>query len=123
MSRIFIAILVGSIVAAGGSAQVTQRASVATSGTQGNDHSLAPSVSAEGRFVAFQSAASNLVAGDTNGVEDVFVHDRVTGASERVSVDSGGARANGDSFGASISADGRFVAFESTASNLVAGDT
>ncbi len=79
--------------------------------------------SADGRIVAFQSAAWNLVPGDTNGAWDVFVHDRQTGATERVSVDSVGGQANGDSFAAGISADGRFVAFTSLASNLVPGDT
>ena len=82
-----------------------------------------PSISADGRFVAFESLASNLVPGDTNGVGDVFVHDRQTGTTERVSVSSAGTQGNGDSAVPSISADGRFVAFVSVASNLVPGDT
>jgi Tol biopolymer transport system component len=108
----------------------TTRVSVATSGTQGNGSSYSgPSaISADGRFVAFDSEASNLVGGDTNGWGDVFVHDRATGATTRVSVATGGAQGNGDSGAAwddvaAISADGRFVAFFSEASNLVAGDT
>jgi hypothetical protein len=104
----------------------TERVSVDSIGAEGNGASLYPSVSADGRFVAFQSAASNLVAGDTNGSSaayDIFVRDRSTGTTERVSVDSLGVQTNGRSDFPSISADGRFVAFASQASNLVAGDT
>src|SRR5207247_7640760 len=81
------------------------------------------------RFVALDSAATGLVAGDTNGVSDVFVHDRQTGTTERVSVASGGAQGNGSSgligfaFPPALSADGRFIAFHSAATNLVTGDT
>jgi Tol biopolymer transport system component len=101
----------------------TERVSVDSNGVEGNWYSLAPSISADGRFVAFDSRASNLVAGDTNVKKDVFVHDRLTGITERVSVDSAGAEANGDSLNAAISADGRFVAFGSEATNLAPGDT
>jgi Tol biopolymer transport system component len=101
----------------------TTRVSVASDGTQGNDHSRFPSISADGRYVAFASLASNLVPGDTNGKQDIFVHDRLTGQTTRVSVASGGAQGNGDSEFPSISADGRYVAFQSYASNLVPGDT
>jgi Tol biopolymer transport system component len=103
----------------------TERASVATGGTEGNDNSggLGVSISADGRFVAFSSDASNLVANDTNAVSDIFVRDRQGGTTERASVDAGGAQGNFSSWGTSISADGRFVAFASGASNLVAGDT
>lgn len=81
----------------------------------------APAISADGRHVAFASSASNLVAGDTNGEQDVYVRDRVLGVTERVSVaDLSGAQANGRSFHPSISGDGRFVAFASAATNLVA---
>src|SRR5262249_38161986 len=82
-------------------------------------------ISADGRFVAYDSLASNLVPGDTNLHEDVFVHDRQTGTTERVSVDSSGAEGNDDSgiYGASISGDGRYVASWSNATNLVPGDT
>jgi Tol biopolymer transport system component len=108
-------------------AQVTERVSIATSGAQGNGDSgngFSPciSVSADGRYVAFYSLASNLVPGDTNGAHDVFVHDRQSKTIERVSVGSGGAQADGSSLGPSTSADGRFVAFESYATNLVPGD-
>jgi Tol biopolymer transport system component len=101
----------------------TRRVSVSSSGAQGNHRSGAPSISADGRFVAFWSYASNLVDGDTNRSRDVFVHDLRTGETRRVSVSSSGAQANGSSFNPSISADGRFVAFVSPASNLVDGDT
>src|SRR5207244_1338287 len=76
--------------------------------------------------VAFSSDATNLVGRDTNGAADVFVHDRVIGTTKRVSVSSTGAQANDDSvsgFAPAISADGRFVAFSSDATNLVPGDT
>ena len=82
-----------------------------------------PALSADGRIVAFQSDASNLVANDTNGAMDVFVHDRQSGTTERVSVNSSGAEKSGASDFPALSSDGRLVVFESTATNLVAGDT
>jgi Tol biopolymer transport system component len=97
--------------------------SVDSAGAQADSGSYYPSISPDGRFVEFHSLASNLVAGDTNGAWDVFVHDRQVGATERVSVDSAWAQGNFGSYYPSISADGRFVAFQSTASNLVPGDT
>jgi Tol biopolymer transport system component len=101
----------------------TTRVSVASDGTQANDFSFEPSISADGRYVAFMSWANNLVSGDTNGDWDIFVHDRQTGATIRVSVATGGGQAAGRSQRPSISADGRYVAFASSASNLVSGDT
>ena len=101
----------------------TERVSVASDGTQANGESYSPAMSADGRWVTYTSQASNLVAGDTNERPDVFVWDRVSGATERVSVASDGTQANGESYSPSISADGRWVAYESYASNLVAGDT
>ncbi len=101
----------------------TERVSLDSTGTQGNSDSLSPSISADGRYVAFYSFASNLVTGDSNGASDIFVHDRNTGDTERVSVDSGGTQGNSGSYGPSISSDGRYVAFHSFASNLVAGDS
>ena len=82
-----------------------------------------PSVSANGRYVAFDSAATNLVSGDTNGYADVFVRDRKLHKTFLVSVSSAGSQGNGYSFNPSISANGRYVAFESAATNLVSGDT
>ncbi len=104
-------------------AGTTTRVSVASDGAQGNERSSGLSISADGRYVAFWSVASTLVNGDTNGRQDVFIHDRETGWTSRVSVASDGARANDWSGSPSISADGRFVAFESVVSNLVSGDT
>jgi len=100
----------------------TERVSVAGSGAEGNADSFSPAISANGRFVAFYSAASNLVDGDANGVNDVFVRDRQERTTVRVSLAPGGASSNGGSSSPSISADGRFVAFLSDASNLVADD-
>jgi len=102
---------------------ITARVSVASAGTQADDESFTLSLSPNGQFVAFGSYATNLVAGDTNGVIDVFVHDRNSGTTERVSVASDGTQANGESFSPAISSDGRFVAFQSDATNLVANDT
>ncbi len=103
-------------------AGTTTLVSVSTAGVQGNDTSYAPSISADGRCVAFGSAAFNLVQGDSNGYEDVFVRDRVANKTWRVSHPSGGGQANGNSYGPSISLYGRFVVFESQATNLIADD-
>lgn len=103
--------------------QATSRQSVAAGGTQGDAASIAPALSADGRYVVFQSDSTNLVPGDTNGVTDIFVRNRQTGAIERVSVDSNAAQGNGLSGFATLSADGRYVVFFSDASNLVVGDT
>jgi len=101
----------------------TERVSVATAGTQANDESFSPAISSAGRFVAFRSDATNLVANDTNNNSDIFVRDRTLGVTQRVSVATDGTQANGDSILPAISSDGRFVTFSSEASNLVAGDT
>ena len=100
----------------------TDRVSVASDGTQADGLTFSPAISADGRFVAFKSEATNLVAGDTNGADDVFVHDRTTRRTMRVSVDTAGRQADGASVGPSITADGRFVAFSSSATNLVHED-
>jgi hypothetical protein len=105
-------------------AHVTRRVSVGPGGVQANGFSRYPAISADGRNVVFESDADNLVGGDTNGAVDVFVRDRVAHVTRRVSVDPGGAQANGDSSNRpAISADARYVAFDSYADNLVAGDT
>jgi Tol biopolymer transport system component len=101
----------------------TERVSVSTAGAQANRGSFNPSISADGRYVAFESRAGNLVAGDDNDCYDVFVHDQQTGATERVSVTSAGEQGDSDSYDASITADGRFVVLQSDATNLVVGDT
>ncbi len=101
----------------------TTRVSVDSAGNQGNDSSYSPSISADGRFVAFDSKAFNLVPGDTNNSGDIFVRDLLTNTTTRVSVDSAGNQGNDSSYRPSISADGKFVVFSSNASNLVPGDT
>jgi WD40-like Beta Propeller Repeat len=103
---------------------ITTRVSVSSSGTQADNISDSyVSISGDGRYIAFNSDATNLVSGDTNGVADVFVRDSQTGITERISLDTNEVQANDGSFNPSISADGRFVAFSSGATNLVSGDT
>jgi Tol biopolymer transport system component len=102
---------------------VTQRVSVDSMGGEANDLSVASAISADGRYVAFESRATNLVPGDTNGLPHIFVHDRQTGVTEKVSVNSAGDEANAGAASPTVSADGRYVAFHSSASNLVPGDT
>ncbi len=101
----------------------TERVSVSDGGVEGNDRSYSVQISSDGRYVAFYSAATNLVVGDTNAVSDVFVYDRDTNTIERVSVDDAGVQGNGGSDYTAISSDGRYVAFYSVATNLVVGDT
>jgi Tol biopolymer transport system component len=96
---------------------------VTISGNNSSILSTAPSVSCDGSTVAFRSNASNLVASDTNAKNDVFAYDVSTEAVELVSVSSGGTQANQNSENYSLSADGRYVAFDTSASNLVSGDT
>jgi hypothetical protein len=104
------------------STRAVSRVSVASDGTQGNASSIHPRMSPSGRYIVFDSAATNLAAGDTNAVVDVFRHDRTTGQTVRVSVATGGVQANGGSVLATISDDGNFIAFTSFAFNLVSGD-
>ena len=101
----------------------TTLVSVSSAGVQGNEESTLSAVSEQGQRVVFQSRASNLVAGDTNNLFDVFVHDIASATTIRVSVTSAGVQGNGASWNPGISADGRFVVFQSSASNLVSGDT
>src|SRR5262249_35266437 len=101
----------------------TEIVSVGMGGAQSNGESRYASISGDGRYVSFYSEATNLVPGDTNGADDVFVRDLVTGVTKRVSVDGAGRPADGDSALTSISADGSRVAFWSSATNLVPGDT
>jgi Tol biopolymer transport system component len=104
-------------------ARTTERVSIGAQGVEPNGASFESSVSSNGRFVGFASNASNLVRGDHNGATDVFVRDRALGSTERVSVGAGGAEGKGISSLCSLSANGRFVAFASTAPNLVAADS
>lgn len=101
----------------------TTRINVGANVMQANRPAFRPSMSGDGRYIAFDSVADNLVAGDTNSVQDVFMYDRATQSLRRISVGMSGVESNGFSFGASVSRDGRFVAFHSGATNLVSGDT
>ena len=104
--------------------QVTARVSVGLGGANPIGASADPSISTDGRFVAFSSAASNLVPGDTNGIADIFVRDRATGTTERVNVGAGGVQADGDCQLPQITPDGRFVVFDgANAGTLVPGAT
>jgi Tol biopolymer transport system component len=96
----------------------TTLVSVNDHGIQGNNNSWFPALSYDGRYVAYRSQADNLVEGDTNFSQDIFVHDRVTGHTSLVSIATDGTQANSTSLSASISADGRFVSFHSFATNL-----
>lgn len=121
-------LLAAGSAAAQGVAGRLSLVSVSSDEVQGNQESEHSSVSADGRFVAFVSLADNLVPEDTNGTSDIFVRDRLLGTTQRVSVSSRGREGNASSgllngLGApSISGDGRFVAFDSDADNLVGGD-
>jgi Tol biopolymer transport system component len=112
-----------SLTRASVTADVTTRVSVTSDGEQGNGYSGISAISGSGRYVVFSSEATNLVSGDTNTFRDIFVHDRQSGDTIRVSVDSAGVQANDYSSYPAISADGRTVVFQSYASNLVSGDT
>ena len=97
----------------------TMRVSVSTKGAEGNAQSQYPSITADGRYVTFKSTATNLVAGDTNKYQDIFVRDLVLGTTTRASVSQFNTQANYDSYFGNISADGHFVSFLSYASDLV----
>jgi Tol biopolymer transport system component len=98
----------------------TQRVNVSTSGAQSNatQDSRVADMSSDGRYVAFESSATNLVLPDTESLPEIFLRDLNAGTTERISANSAGEPANGDSFGPSISDDGRFVTFMSVANNL-----
>jgi hypothetical protein len=102
---------------------ITERVSVASDGAQANAITDTVSLSGDGRYVAFNSYASNLVSGDTNDAADIFVHDRLTGITERVSVASDGSQGDAFTYQVSISGNGQVVSFGSNATNLVAGDS
>jgi Tol biopolymer transport system component len=127
-------VLVATVVASGPAdanpaRRLLELISVSGAEVQGDQDSQRPSVSADGRYVAFVSLATNLVPGDTNVSSDIFVRDRRSGTTTRVSVSATGAQGDRDSGllngmgGPSISADGRFVAFDSESTNLVPRDT
>ena len=101
----------------------TVRINVSATGAEANGTSYYPSLSANGRWVCYQGDASNLVASDTNGKWDIFVHDRTTGGTELASVTTSGGQADDNSFAGWISRDGQSVTFQSYANNLVASDS
>ncbi len=100
----------------------TTRVSVSSTGVEANGRSNIPVISADGRYIAFRSRATNLIAAGTNGLDQVFVHDRISGATVLVSLSSAGVMGNATSDRPSLSADGRYVAYFSDADNLVPGD-
>lgn len=116
-------LLTASPVAASESPGETRRVSVASDGSEANAASEVPVTSGDGRYVVFDSHASNLVPDDTNDASDVFVHDRMTGSTRRASETADGIGGASSSFSGSISGDGRYVVFYSFSKNLVADDT
>jgi Tol biopolymer transport system component len=130
-SALWLAVLIGGILGLSSVAanavpthqNITRRISVDRRGGDSNGQSGGPSISADGRYVAFSSFASDLVPGDgTNDMTDIFIRDLVAGTTARASVDTGGGDPNDESISPSISADGRYVAFGSSASDLIQGD-
>jgi Tol biopolymer transport system component len=122
---VYLLVLFGWATATGLAQQPTftiTRVSVATGGGEANDEAGLLDISDDGRYVVFVSRADTLVPNDTNAVDDIFVHDRQTGETERVSVASDGTESNGFSTSPAISADGRYVAFTSGATNLIPDD-
>ena len=101
----------------------TTRVSVANDGSQSDGYSQTYGMTTDGRYVVFSSDATNLVAGDTNGFNDVFVRDTQLNTTTRISVSTAGVETDAYSIGYTISSDGRYVAFQSEATNLVANDT
>jgi hypothetical protein len=114
---------VASSAAASAPVGTTSRISVASDGTQADSNSSHPAVSADGRYITYQSDATNLVTGDTNGRTDVFLYDTSTAVTTRISVASDGTQADGTSYTPAISADGRYITYISDATTLVTGDT
>jgi len=119
-AALLLAVASASFAGAARAQQPMARANVDASGAESLGYAIFPALSADGRWVAFETGADDLVPGDTNDSTDIFVHDRVTGAIVRVSVSSAGVEADNRSGNPSLSADGRFVVFESNADNLIA---
>jgi Tol biopolymer transport system component len=116
-------LLLGGAAALAAGVTTVERVSVSNAGSEAMGISSYPSLSADGRFVAFESEAFNLVSNDRNGASDVFVRDRVAGTTRPISLSTKRAQGNGASFSAAVSADGRYVVFVSEADNLVPDDT
>ncbi len=122
-SAVMAAMCTGTIESVDAAVPGKTRESVSSTEAQGNGPSAEPDLSPNGRYLAFSSQASDFVGDDTNGADDVFVRDRRAGTTERVSVSGTGVQGDGVSSDASLSDDGRYVAFTSEATNLVPGDT
>ncbi len=103
--------------------KTTERINIAANGTQADGSSRLGSISDDGRYIVYESEASNLVSGDTDGKRDIFVYDRIEKTTQRINVAANGTQANGDSTSGSISGDGKYIVYESDASNLVLGDS
>ncbi len=104
-------------------ADTTIQININATGSQPNGGSLNPAISADGNYAVYSSDASNLVPNDTNGKSDIFVYNKITNQTYRVSVDSTGAQSNGNSYNPSINSNGRYIVFDSVADNLVPLDT
>lgn len=115
--------VLGTVRVAEGQYIQIERVSKSSAGLQADSSSATPSLSADGRFAAFSSIATNLVTGDTNAARDVFLFDRQTGLVVRASLSSNGIQGDGDSESPATSQDGKFTAYVSSAANLVTGDT
>jgi Tol biopolymer transport system component len=102
-------------------AGTTVRVSVASDGTQANGDNISPTISADGRFVSWSTLATNLVPGDTNNAPDIVLHELRTKTTTLISMATDGSPANRSSYNPSLSADGRYVAFESEGTNLAPG--
>ena len=103
--------------------KTTELVTIANNGTQANGLSLFSVISDDGNYIAYESTADNLVAGDTNGLGDIFLFDRLNQTTERINVAANGTQANGVTTLGSISDDGNYITFTSDADNLVANDT
>ncbi|MBI3774634.1 MAG: PD40 domain-containing protein [Gammaproteobacteria bacterium] len=115
-------LIAGMLTGVSAAAESTAIVSINAQGQAANAISDYPAISADGNYIAFQSAASDLVSGDTNARTDIFLYDRRNSITTRVSIGVGGAETNGDSKAPAISQDGRYIAFESQATNLVTND-
>jgi hypothetical protein len=102
---------------------VVTPASADDAGNLGNDSSMTPSISSDGRFVAYATDATDIVPDDQNGAPDIVLYDLQSGAADRLSLGNSGSEPEGDSTRPSISGDGTLVAYQSTAANLVSGDS
>lgn len=120
VSALLAALVIASLALAGGA---SYRVATDSAGNQANAQSAGATVSIDGRFVVFESTASNLVPGDTNGVSDIFYKDTLNGAITRISTDAAGNQLNGRSWAPKMTPDGHYVVFGSAAANLVPGDT